>query len=799
MAGDTIAKLQAVIELNDKNSSNKIKEFGKVCQGADKQLEKLKTDVANSTTSFNNAKIAYVNYTNELKKGVKVTDEQRAKQQALKQVMQQQQAALLESRAALQAYNAQAAAAGGLLTRLGGLFTALSVAILATAAASIKNAAEFERTNIALEVLTGSLAAAKKLYSDLEALAIKTPFEVTDLLNASKTLLAFGVPLKMITKDITMLTNVAGGNKEALASLTLAFGQVAAAGRLTGQDLLQFVNAGFSPLQEISERTGISMGELKKKMEQGAISVDMLRFAFQSATEKGGRFYQMNEKQSQTVIGLWSTLIEKINKASIAFGQFFEPLTKGTLSALIKGLDATANAFERITASQQKAAKFSDISKLDAEIAATKKRAESVRDLDAAYNQQINRLKQLQAQRQKLITQSKTDTDRPKRAINTKLREQILSSGGTKAGKATSTSGTSAPAGKSQEQIISERANLLTSLTNLEIAKNKMSDEQVLAKKINTQKQILALYKKGSIDYINEQTRLLELENDLEKTKLDNKIKSVKTASELEIADKKAFQEASALELLELEIRTQQNILNIKRKGVSDINKLSEEEKNSYTQTQLDIFRLQEQRADMIQQMQEQDAEKIKNLSTNVSDYVGGMVDRFSQGSTSIKQEFQSLLYSISRQIITSNISKLLTNLLTPKQNTGAMLASAAAGGVSKAGTFSKILSAGSKLLGFANGGMPDPNKPFIAGENGPELIQPLGTNAKVFNNAQTANKLGGDGITPIIVNTNFSIKTLDGREASRVIMDNAPAIQKVVREAIKFNQGDVRNVIKQV
>ena len=68
-----------------------------------------------------------------------------------------------------------------------------------------------------------------------------------------------------------MLGDVSQGNKERFDSLTLAFAQVGSAGKLSGQDLLQFVNAGFNPLNEISKMTGESMAELKERMSAGGV------------------------------------------------------------------------------------------------------------------------------------------------------------------------------------------------------------------------------------------------------------------------------------------------------------------------------------------------------------------------------------------------------------------------------------------------------------------------------------------------------------------------------------------------
>ena len=63
------------------------------------------------------------------------------------------------------------------------------------------------------------------------------------------------------------------------------------------------INAGFNPLQTMAEKTGKSIGELKKEMEGGNVTFDKVIEAFKDATSEGGRFYGMLDKQSQKAGG----------------------------------------------------------------------------------------------------------------------------------------------------------------------------------------------------------------------------------------------------------------------------------------------------------------------------------------------------------------------------------------------------------------------------------------------------------------------------------------------------------------
>jgi len=177
---------------------------------------------------------------------------------------------------------------------------------------TVQLGAELEQTTIAFEVMTGSAEKAKNLIDDINSFANVTPFKNKDLQQNAKLMMNYGIASEDVLKNLQMLGDVAGGNSQKMNSLTLAFSQIQATGRLMGQDLLQMVSAGFNPLQIISEKTGESMGYLKDQMSKGAISSKMVTDAFKVATSEGGRFFGMMEKQSTTLNGLWSTLVGKI-------------------------------------------------------------------------------------------------------------------------------------------------------------------------------------------------------------------------------------------------------------------------------------------------------------------------------------------------------------------------------------------------------------------------------------------------------------------------------------------------------
>lgn len=149
---------------------------------------------------------------------------------------------------------------------------------------------------------------AEQKIAELRDFAKSTPFEMGDLTSATQTLLAFGVENEKTTETLRMIGDVALGNAEKFSGLVLAFGQISAQGKLSGEDLNQMIERGFNPLLVISEKTGKSMAELKDEMSKGAISAEMVAEAFQIATSEGGQFFGGMEKGSQTLSGRISTL-----------------------------------------------------------------------------------------------------------------------------------------------------------------------------------------------------------------------------------------------------------------------------------------------------------------------------------------------------------------------------------------------------------------------------------------------------------------------------------------------------------
>ena len=235
----------------------------------------------------------------------------------------------------------QLAGLSGTALAIGGVAIAAvgaGAAIYKLASYSLELAAANESAATSFKVMLGSAQEAQALMAGLRGFAAQTPFGFGDLQSATKTLLQFGVAGDDIMPTLRMLGDASGGNAQRLQQMALAFGQMSSAGRLMGQDLLQMINAGFNPLKVISEETGISMGDLKKRMEEGAISAEMVASAFQIATSEGGMFHNGMAEASQTLTGLWSTFKDELKELAVIIGEQLLPLAKELLEAAIEGV-----------------------------------------------------------------------------------------------------------------------------------------------------------------------------------------------------------------------------------------------------------------------------------------------------------------------------------------------------------------------------------------------------------------------------------------------------------------------------
>lgn len=171
---------------------------------------------------------------------------------------------------------------------------------------------EFQSMQTAIETMVGKDMAGQ-LIPQIKELAKISPLTMSDMVGAEKMMLGFNIQAEDTIKYLKAISDISMGESSKFNSLTLTFSQMSAAGKLMGQDLNQMINAGFNPLQIISEKTGKSIATLKDEMSKGAVSAEMVQQAFIDATSAGGKFYNMSENASKTINGQLSMMQDALD------------------------------------------------------------------------------------------------------------------------------------------------------------------------------------------------------------------------------------------------------------------------------------------------------------------------------------------------------------------------------------------------------------------------------------------------------------------------------------------------------
>lgn len=192
------------------------------------------------------------------------------------------------------------------------IFGGMGLKELASRIISVR--AEFESMETSLKVLLGgSEERLGKIMGQIKEYALVSPLNTKDMVGAVQMMTSFGIEAEKSIDYLKAIGDISMGDTGKFNSLALAFSQMSSAEKLMGQDLMQMVNAGFNPLEEIARKTGKSIGELKNEMSKGAISSKMVQDAFISATSAGGKFFGMADEGSKTLNGQISMLQESFD------------------------------------------------------------------------------------------------------------------------------------------------------------------------------------------------------------------------------------------------------------------------------------------------------------------------------------------------------------------------------------------------------------------------------------------------------------------------------------------------------
>lgn len=203
---------------------------------------------------------------------------------------------------------------------------------------------EFQKTEIAFGTMLQSKEKAKELMGQMVDLAAKTPFSLKDVSDGAKQLLAFQVPANEVVETLRRMGDVASALGVPISRINLVYGQVRAKGRLMGDDLRQFTEAGIPMIAELAKQFNKTTAEITDMVSAGKIGFTDVQKVLFNLTNEGGLFYNMMEQQAQSLSGkterlkdAWEQMLNKIGESN-----------EGILYSGIEGLTTLVENYEEL-------------------------------------------------------------------------------------------------------------------------------------------------------------------------------------------------------------------------------------------------------------------------------------------------------------------------------------------------------------------------------------------------------------------------------------------------------------------
>ena len=201
-----------------------------------------------------------------------------------------------------------------------GLFAVDKLKDFASAVATVRG--EYQQLEIAFNTMLGSKSKGDALMAQLIDTAARTPFEMKDIAEASKMLLAYGMEGDKVNETLIRLGDIAAGLSIPIKDLAFLYGTTMVQGRLYTQDLNQFLGRGIPLADELAKQFGKNKSEVKKLVEEGKIGFPEVQKAIEALTNEGSKFGGLMDAQSKTISGqlsniedAWEQMMNEIGKS----------------------------------------------------------------------------------------------------------------------------------------------------------------------------------------------------------------------------------------------------------------------------------------------------------------------------------------------------------------------------------------------------------------------------------------------------------------------------------------------------
>lgn len=199
---------------------------------------------------------------------------------------------------------------------------------------------EFELQQRSLEAILQNKAQADQIFNKTVQLAVKSPFQIKELVTFTKQLAAYRIESDKLYDTTKRLADVSAGLGVDMGRLILAYGQVKAAAYLRGTEVRQFTEAGinlYGELQRYFEEVkgeAYTTAQIVDMISKRKVTFEDIENIFKRLTDSGGLFYNMQEIQAETLQGKISNLKDSIDVMLNSIGKANEDTLKGSIDSI---------------------------------------------------------------------------------------------------------------------------------------------------------------------------------------------------------------------------------------------------------------------------------------------------------------------------------------------------------------------------------------------------------------------------------------------------------------------------------
>lgn len=193
---------------------------------------------------------------------------------------------------------------------------------------------EFQQLEIAFGTMLGSKRAADDLMTQLIQTAVITPFNMSDVANGAKQLLAYGTAADEVNETLTRLGDIAAGLSIPLGDLVYLYGTTMTQGRMFTQDLRQFMGRGIPLAEELAKQFGVTKDKVGELVTAGKVGAEEFQAAIWAMTNEGSKFGGLMEAQSKSITGQIANIEDAIEQMFNEMGKQSEGVITDTLDAV---------------------------------------------------------------------------------------------------------------------------------------------------------------------------------------------------------------------------------------------------------------------------------------------------------------------------------------------------------------------------------------------------------------------------------------------------------------------------------